>query len=437
MKTKFSKPIIIGSTIFIITILAIIGIAISSNNKPENKNTFEIVTEIDDVRVSGNINKVAKINIDIITKDKKEYSEYSEVIHNIEHLLDTNKLNDIMFIKVVILNENGKEITLDEPMTIYLDNLYIDIHSSLFDKFIINKDNSLTAYDMTIINYPNNIDETYSEGTVVYFDITKSATFAIISYFEKDEETKDVFKEVEITKDKTDDESALNTVNKDYKVEELTSTEIKEKYGINNSNLSNSINYINKLDGIILQKYETDQNAMDGSEEDFNIVSSDDALVFLYSKMDNTKNYLTGEKENFEEVFGFNYKNCNGAFDVFDSMLKNMGLNIDYENVEFNKQWYAVTKECTYDLKEKDEIVKTAFPNLKYDSIEDTIVNYELGVYYDPVLKQNIYNINQVSIVVYYKTNDVTRMRSLVLSATYTTEKIINEYYINGEIGLQ
>lgn len=437
MKVKFNKKIAIPIICGIVALFVIVGILTLSNNEPKDKSTFEIVTEIDNIRVSGNTDEVAKINIDIITKNKKEYNEYSEVIHNIEHLLDTNKLNDVMFIKVSILNENGKEITLDKPMTIYIDNLYIDIHSSLFDKFIINKDNSLTAYDMAIINYPNNIDETYSEGTVVYFDITKSATFAIVSYFEKDEETKDVFKEIEITKDKTDDESALNTVNKNYKVEELTSTEIKEKYGINNSNLSNSINYINKLDGIILQKYETDQNAMDGFEEDFNIVSSDDALIFLYSKMDNTKNYLTGEKENFEEVFGFDYKNCNGAFDVFDSMLKNMGLNIDYENVEFNKQWYAITKECTYDLKEKDEIVKTAFSNLKYDSIEDTIVNYELGVYYDPVLKQNIYNINQVSIVVYYKINDVTRMRSLVLSATYTTEEIIDKYYINGETGLQ
>ena len=119
-----------------------------------------------------------------------------------------------MFIKVTILNENGKEITLDEPMTIYLDNLYIDIHNSLFNKFIVNNDNSLTPYEMTISNYPNNTDETYSEGTVVYFDITKSSTFAVVSYFEKEEDLKDVFQEIEITKDEIDNESVLNTVNK-------------------------------------------------------------------------------------------------------------------------------------------------------------------------------------------------------------------------------
>ena len=129
MKTKFNKPIVIGLVIFIITILAVIGIVTLSNNKSKNKNDFEIVTEIDNIRVSGNVDKVAKINIDIITKNKTDYNKYSDVIHNIEHLLNTNKLNDIMFIKVTILNENGKEITLDEPMTIYLDNLYIDIHN--------------------------------------------------------------------------------------------------------------------------------------------------------------------------------------------------------------------------------------------------------------------------------------------------------------------
>ena len=54
MKTKFNKPIVIGLVIFIITILAVIGIVTLSNNKSKNKNDFEIVTEIDNIRVSGN-----------------------------------------------------------------------------------------------------------------------------------------------------------------------------------------------------------------------------------------------------------------------------------------------------------------------------------------------------------------------------------------------
>lgn len=54
MKTKFNKPIVIGLVIFIITILAVIGIVTLSNNKSKNKNDFEIVTEIDNIRVSAN-----------------------------------------------------------------------------------------------------------------------------------------------------------------------------------------------------------------------------------------------------------------------------------------------------------------------------------------------------------------------------------------------
>ena len=54
MKTKFNKQIVIGLVIFIITILAVIGRVTLANYKSKNKNDFEIVTDIDNILVSGN-----------------------------------------------------------------------------------------------------------------------------------------------------------------------------------------------------------------------------------------------------------------------------------------------------------------------------------------------------------------------------------------------
>lgn len=438
MKTKNKKSlcIIIGIITSILTFASII--IIQNKNKPigENNN-FNITTQINDIRVYGDTDTITNVNIDIVTKDDDKYNNYLPVIENIEKNIDSYKLNEIVFLEVSLLDQNNKAVILENPITIFIDNLYIDIYNGSFLKMIVNQDNSLNEYPMEITNYATGTDEQEMNTTVVHLDTKESATFAIINYTEETNENKNVFSKIEKkVEDNVDTESALKTVNKDYSVKKLNKNETKAKYNITNQSLVDGINYVNKFDALVLQKYETDQGEA-GDEDDFNVICADSSTIFLHTKTDNTTNHINNKKENFIDVFGIDYNKYNGAFDVFYNTIKNLGLNIDYENATFDKDWYAVTKECIYEIENKDILVKTAFPNLKYDEIIDTIVNYELGVYYDPELKQNIYNINQVTIVVYYNIDNTQRMRSLVVSATYTTEENLEKHLTNGEIGLE
>lgn len=163
--TKSSnKRIVTGiSLAVVVLIIVIIGIWIS-NKKPvvpdvQRTDSFEITTEIDDIRVSGDASEVTNIKVNIITKDNKtEYEKYSNIVKDIEKQYMEIKLNDVMFLEVSLLNQNNEEVVLDEPMTVYLDNLYIDIYTGFFDYAVINKDNSLEEYEITISNYPSGTD---------------------------------------------------------------------------------------------------------------------------------------------------------------------------------------------------------------------------------------------------------------------------------------
>ena len=215
---KLSKKLLIaiGTIILLIGILIAVLVSGSNNISNDKSDTLEFTKELENgIIISGSTHGIENIEINIITKENEKYKDYKFAINYMDELLETT-INEAVLFEVSFLDKDGKEVVPDGAVTVYIDNVYIDINSGFYDYALIDG-KSVEAYSANIYSIPNGDGTNY---TKIYFDLNKSATLLIVNSVNEDfvDDGKDNIQMQEIKKEETVEEnSILETVNKDYK----------------------------------------------------------------------------------------------------------------------------------------------------------------------------------------------------------------------------
>lgn len=194
----------------------------------------------------------------------------------------------------------------------------------------------------------------------------------------------------------------------------------KEKYKISSPELVKGVEYINTNKGMWFNKEIREHNDKEEIDGDYPIISHISSFIFLDSKTDITEeesDTTDSKKVNFEDIFGFDYKNYDNIFDIYYKILVNNGININFDEAVLNKDLYTLYMSNIYTITDDDEIIKNAIQDIDYDEIENTSVSYNV----DKSQKTGVKYIDQVSIDVVYKKDNITYTRNINYSLSFGT----------------
>lgn len=214
----------------------------------------------------------------------------------------------------------------------------------------------------------------------------------------------------------------------------LTIEQAKEKYNTEDPLVVNGINYVNTSEAVKLYK-NVSIVKIDGDEiSDFQ-KKAYNGVVYLKSGTDITTDDSTDEESlpaDFKTAFGFDYKDCENAFDVFCAALKADNIEIDFDSGVFDKQTYAlegVRKYIIDDPEQTQKIGETLMANTEYDKIIETNVNYNMSL--DE--KDGVVFPDMVSINIKYEKDGNTYSKMISYgSFTTTTEDVMKSLIGSG-----
>lgn len=424
MKSKKSKIIAIVGTV-IILVGVVIGVSIISSDKTTNNteastDVLELTKDYnDEIRASGNFYKVANIKINEITELDDEYSKYKGVVEEMKTDSKQN-INKAVVCEISLFDENNKEVVLEKPITVYFYPKHISAYDGLYASYILKEDGSFEYINAPVCAISD---------TTIYMDLNESSTIIFLNYGDPIDnpyaDNEDDTEEPELEPIGGEDEEWTINISEGYEIADISVEQAKEKYDISSSSLVDGINRMNDFDGIVINV----ATATKTYNENFLTTSADvlsayNAFIYLDDEKDITMDYLNNNaKEDFQELFKFDYKECNGAFDVFYNLLKAQGLNLEFNNATFSKEFYALTNVREYIINNSEEIVTEFLQDIQYDEIIKARVLYNITQIDDVHINKTVNYIDKVSVEIYYKADGNIKSNSWSYTLTITTEE--------------
>ena len=110
----------------------------------------------------------------------------------------------------------------------------------------------------------------------------------------------------------------------------------------------------------------------------------------------------------FEEIFGFNYKGYDSAYDIMIALMKIQGISTDFENADFAELLYSNMGQWQYILLGNSRIFDKMISEIEYDEIIYTSASYNKAEY-----TEGHFFIESTTASVKYKISNKTMMSTI------------------------
>ena len=208
----------------------------------------------------------------------------------------------------------------------------------------------------------------------------------------------------------------------------------KEKYNISTPAFVVSTNDMNTQDAMWFNKEVREHSENDQIDGEYPVTEHISSYINLKTgKEETTKDSDTEQSEavNFKDTFGFDYKTCDGIFDIYNNILKSEGINIDFDNATFDENRFKVFNESCYVLNNSDEIAKQIMENEDYDEI----VSANVSFFTDNIVEERLWYIDKVTATIVYKKDGVEYTKAIKYSLFFGNSKSVDATYTASDSG--
>lgn len=194
-------------------------------------------------------------------------------------------------------------------------------------------------------------------------------------------------------------------------------------YDFEDEELISVVEYMNTADYVTFKKTiteatiteegTTDIKCLQCIVADVDTIKNKDITVDILSTPEGGEPIIDGNRADFKEIFGFDYKDYDNVFAVVMKMAKTQGIGTDLENATYNEFLHTVAQQETYVFNDTDlPIIKEILAQIEYDEIIYSDCQYTIT---ESDAKDG-FHLNNISATVKYKSNGETKIRSITLS---------------------
>lgn len=194
-------------------------------------------------------------------------------------------------------------------------------------------------------------------------------------------------------------------------------------YDFEDEELLSVVDYMNTADYVTFRKTITEATITEETTTDIkwlqcivsdvNTIKNKDITVDILSTPEGGEPIIDGNRPNFQDIFGFNYKEYDNVFDIVMKMAKTQGIGTDLENATYDEFLHTVAEQETYIFNDTElPIIKEILAQIEYDEILESNCQYTIT---ESDAKDG-FHLNNISATVRYKSNGETKIRSISLS---------------------
>lgn len=202
----------------------------------------------------------------------------------------------------------------------------------------------------------------------------------------------------------------------------------KEKYNISTPAFVVSTNDMNTQDAMWFNKEVREHSETDTIDGEYPVIEHIGSYINLKTGKEETiKDSDTEQSQtvNFKDTFGFDYKTCDGIFDIYNNILKSEGINIDFDNATFDEDRFKTFNESSYVLNNSDEIAKEIMKDEDYDEI----VSANVSFFTDNVPEERIWYIDKVTATIVYKKDGIEYTKAIKYTLFFGNSKSVDATY--------
>lgn len=205
----------------------------------------------------------------------------------------------------------------------------------------------------------------------------------------------------------------------------------KEKYNISTPAFVVSTNDMNTQDAMWFNKEVREHSESDETGEgEYPVTEHISSYIDLKTGKEETTKDSGGDQSqtvDFKDTFGFDYKSCDGIFDIYNNILKSEGIEIDFDNATFDMERFKTFNESSYTLNNSDEIAKKIMANEDYDEITYANVSF----FTDNVPEERLWYIDEVRVTIDYKKDGIEYTKAIKYSLFFGNSKSVDATYSN------
>lgn len=152
-------------------------------------------------------------------------------------------------------------------------------------------------------------------------------------------------------------------------------------YGYTEEKLVDMVNYMNTFDSIAVIKADLTTVEYEDGTYDFITRAHVVSAVEFAGDYETTisiddENDLEQTTLDFQEYFGFDWKECSKPMDIFVRILDNNGFDADIEGGELNQALYGVYGQRSYVIECDEKLVDDYMEGIDYDEITSAYWDY-------------------------------------------------------------